>query len=110
MIAELLVQPQSQDEWAIWAWHHRSDHADIIAAIRAQKNVQLQDFPIEPIPFDKFNDWLENNSQMHRDMNTTLGLQASDLDEVNPREQQEFGTWIFQHWLEHSAAREALKI
>ncbi len=110
MIAELLVVPQSEDEWERWSWHHRSDHQEIIAAIRQQKKLMLTEYQVEPIAWNQFEYWLEANEQMHYDMNLALQLQSSDLGDLNPRDQGVLANWIYFHWLEHNTARQALGI
>lgn len=105
-----MVVPRSQQEWDRWSYHHRGDHAEIIAAIQAQKNIELFSYPVDPIPFNHLPQWLEANAQMHQDFNTTLGLQASDLDAMDPKEPDLLKNWIYLHWLEHSSARQALGI
>jgi hypothetical protein len=110
MIAELQVVPQSEEEWERWAWHHRGDHAEIIQAIGAQKNIKLNEFQVEPINWQQFDQWLEANQQMHFDMDNVLQLPGSELDQLNPRDQQALQSWIYFHWLEHSTARLALGI
>lgn len=110
MIAELLVVPSDQEEWARWSWHHRSDHEDIIAAIQAQKKIRLNEYQVEPIAWPQFAQWLESNAQMHFDMNQALQLQSSDLDELNPTDKAALTNWIYFHWLEHNTARQALGI
>jgi hypothetical protein len=110
VIAELQTVPTSEEEWAIWAWHHRDNHEQIISAIQAKKGVGLKEYQVEPIPWNHIELFAENNQQMHFDMNIALNIQQSDLGEFDPKNSEKLAQWIYSHWLEHQQVAVALGI
>ncbi len=101
MIALLLNKPQSYEDWARWAFHHRNSHAAIIAALRQQANVSLPEYILDPINFNEPRLFLEANQQAHVDMDQYLGVQSSDLEDVDLKNDRELQSWIYLHWQEH---------
>ncbi len=75
-----------------------------------QKNINLADYLIDPIPSNNTADWLDNNSQLHREMNAALGLQSVDLESVNTQNERELQAWVWSHYQEHRSAEQALQI
>lgn len=110
MLAGLENSPRSPEQWSLWAWDHRDSHDRIRSAILKQYGVSLSDYQIEPINADAMQDFLQRNSDLHDDMNGTLGLQSSDLEDVDPKNDREFQAWIRLHYLEHWYAEQKLSI
>lgn len=66
-------------------------------------------------PFDEnnkedFQTFLENNSQAHDDFNSQLGLQSSDIEELDPKDEKALTSWIYTSYQELYSASAALKI
>lgn len=110
MLASLLNVPKTKEELDRWSWSHRTSHTKIRAAIQAQKNVNLSDYQIDPIPLDNTTQFLQNNQQLHSDMNGQLGLQGSDLQDADLSKPEVLEGWVYSHYKEHSDAESALKI
>lgn len=104
MIAALANVPNSETEWAFWAWHHRDSHNRIRAAIHRKYGVTLTDYQVEPINPNRMTDFLQNNSSLHDDMNSALGLLNSDLQDADLTNPRELESWIRLHWQEHNDA------
>jgi hypothetical protein len=102
--------PQTQDEWNRFSWDHRDSHDRIRAAIKAQYSVNLSDYQIDPINPNFTNDFLQNNSQLHSDMNGILGLQSADLQDADLGDPKQLQAWIQLHYLEHLYAELKLEI
>lgn len=100
--------PHSDEDWKIWSWHHRDSHNRIRAAIKKVYGVDLTDYQVEPINPNQITDFLQNNSSLHDDMNSVLGLQNSDLQDANFQEPRELDAWIKIHVQEHFNAEAKL--
>lgn len=72
--------------------------------------VKLPEYQLYPIDFNHFRDFLEANSQSHDDFNSVLGLQSSDIEELDPKDERKLQEWIWQNFLELQSACEKLKI
>ena len=65
-IGSLYNVPGNQAELDTWAFAHAIDHRDIIAAIKTQADISLQEFSLDPIPLENVNNWVYQHSQMHK--------------------------------------------
>jgi len=113
MIADLVIAPQSAEDWALWGFAHRDHHLLIRNAIQTQTGTNLQTYDLDPVPFQDpigLSTWLERNQLAHNDMNTTVGLQGRDLIQVDFANHEQAQAWVYLHWLEHTTAGDALKI
>jgi hypothetical protein len=110
MIAALLNNPKTDAEWDIWSYHHRISHDSIRAAILAQKSIDLPDYLIDPVDKNNIPRWLDNNSELHQDMDAALGVQSVDLEDVDFNNENQKVAWLYQHWQEHQTAELALGI
>lgn len=45
--------------------------------------------------------FLQNNSNLHDDMNSALGLQSTNLQDANLGDERELTAWIKNHYQEH---------
>jgi len=80
------------------------------AVAQVKPVVNLAEYQLEPINFDHFQDFLENNSQAHDDFNSVLGLQSSDIEELDPRDANKLQEWIWQNYSELRDACNKLQI
>lgn len=62
--------------------------------------VNLPDYQIYPIDFNRFQDFLTNNSQLHDNFNSQLGLQSSDIEELDPKNANQLQNWIYLNYSE----------
>ena len=109
-LADLLNIPHSIEDWNQFSFNNRNQITAIRQAIKAQKNINLTEYNIDPIDFNHFQDFLENNSQAHDDFNSVLGLQSSDIEELDPKDEKSLSSWIFTQYQELYSASAALKI
>jgi|FreactTroBogLake_1042271.scaffolds.fasta_scaffold93506_1 hypothetical protein len=113
MLADLVIVPETAADWALWGFAHRDHHLLIRNAIQVQYNINLQTYDLDPVPFQDplglFN-WLERNQLAHNDMDTTLGLQGSDLSSVDFSNSSQAQAWVYLHLMEHTAAGNRLQI
>lgn len=110
MLPILLNTPKSVDEWDRFSFHHRTSHDLIRQAIQTQFNVALPDYVLDPIPLNQPLFFLENNQQAHTDFDGILGVQSSDLEDVNLSDERQLQAWIYLHYLEHQTAENTLGI
>lgn len=110
MISALLNVPSSKDEWDRWSWHHKDSHDRIRQAANTQYSVDLKEYLLDPINFERTQEWLARNTQSHNDMNAVLSLQGSDLEELDFSKPEEVKVWIWLHFLEHQSAEVKLGI
>jgi hypothetical protein len=110
MLAALENLPQTPDGWNRFSWDHRNSHDRIRAAIKTKYGADLSDYQVDPIDSNAIGDFLQNNSQLHGDMNGVLGLQSSDLQDVNFGDKPQFEAWVRLHYLEHQQAELKLEI
>jgi hypothetical protein len=110
MLAALLNVPHVNDDWSHFSWDHRDSHDRIRAAIKAQFGTDLTDYQIEPMNPTDTQDFLNNNAQLHNDMNSVLGLQGTNLEVVDLTQDNEKASWINLHYLEHYYAEQKLGI
>lgn len=110
MQAALLNVPETQNQWNIWALHHRISHDAIRQALLAQKGIALTDYQLDPINFDDMKGFLQRNSQTHQEMDAALGAQGTDLLDVDLSDERQKVAWIRIHWQEHFTAEQALKL
>ena len=107
---DLLNVPRSQTDWEVFSFANRDQITAIRQAILKQYNLNLTDYQLYPINFNNFKDWLQNNEQAHQDFNSVLGLQSSDIEELNPQDEKQLTAWIYLQYQELYSASAALKI
>jgi hypothetical protein len=101
MRAVLLEIPKTDEDWDRWSFHHRQDHDVIWQAIRDQNKLNLPEYDLDPIAFDAWDQWLTRNEQAHEDVNGVLGTQGVDLEQLDPKDQDQLEAWVWLHYLEH---------
>lgn len=72
--------------------------------------INLPDYVIDPIPDNDLKGWIERNQELHNDMNGQLGLQGSDLQDVDFDDQKQLQSWVYLHFIEHQSAEQTLGI
>lgn len=110
MLSSLLNVPKTREDWDSWSLSHRDSHMRISQAVKVQKNISLIDYQLDPISPNDVRGFLDRNSQAHKDMNTALGTQGSDLQDVDFNKPEELNSWMDLHYLEHYDAEQDLKI
>lgn len=110
MLPALENTPKTSDEWNQFSWNHRDSHDRIRAAIKTKFGVNLSDYQIDPINPNAMDDFMQNNSQLHTDMNGVLGLQSADLQDADIGDEKQFSAWVRLHYQEHLYAELKLEI
>lgn len=110
MLAILQNVPKTPDDFEIWGFNNRSQIDLIRYAIQVEKGINLPQYQLYPIPLDRFPEWLERKSQAHTDFNGVLGLQSSDLRDVNIQDEKQLQAWIYLQYQELYSASAVLGI
>lgn len=111
MLARLLTVPQDAQEWDEWAWHNADTLDQIRQAIGSAKGVTLPQRQLYPIPpGEDLQLWLANVQQSHNDFNGALGLQSSELEDVNLQDPADREAWVWANYQELQAACDTLRI
>lgn len=108
MLAVLLEIPRDANAWNRFSWHHRSSHTAIRQAILAKGGPNLPEYQLDPINPSAFKDFLQANQQSHIDMLGSLGIQSSDIQDVDITKENELISWTFLHYQDHYSAEKAL--
>lgn len=109
MQATLFEVPANDNDWQRWSWSHRDSHLRIIQAIAAKGGPALTEYVLDVTQQD-FEGFLERNATAHTDMNGAIGAQGAELDELDPKDQNQLVAWIYLHALEHRTAESRLGI
>lgn len=110
MRAVLLEVPQNEAQWDRWSTHHKQDHDLIAQAVRQQKGINLNQYQLDPIPFNAIQQWLAWNQAAHDEMDSAIGAQGSDLEDTDLTDKRQLEAWIWLHYQEHLTAGNALKV
>jgi hypothetical protein len=110
VLAGLLNIPHTNEDWAQWSWNHKLSHDQIRAAILKQYSYSLTDFLIDPMDPKAMQQFLQNNSQLHGDMNATLQLPGTNLEDADLSNKNQLESWLNMHYMEHMSAEFKLGI
>lgn len=80
------------------------------ATATASPDINLTNYIIYPIDQKHLSDFLEANQSLHSDMNGILGLQSSDLQDVDFQNENQKIAWFYTHYQEHFSAERELGI
>lgn len=109
-LVDIINVPKNDQEWEIWTFAHKDSHDKIRKAIQTKTGINLSNFIIYPIDKNHIQDFLQNNQSLHVDMDGILGIQSSDLQDVDFKKENEKIAWFYSHYLEHQSAELALGI
>lgn len=110
MLANLINVPKTPHEWEIWSWSHRASHDLIRQAIEQRGGPVQTDYVVHPIDTANFPQFLQNNQVLHITMLAALGLQSSDIEEVDPYNEEQMAVWTVRHYLDHYDTEKSLGI
>lgn len=110
MLAGLQTVPQTQADWDRFAYWNYDCNNQIRAAILAQKNIRLFEYQLYPIDFNRLDIFMNNNQQAHIDFTNALGLQSSDLLNVDLKDAAQRAGFIWINYMELLNACQSLMI
>lgn len=94
MLAVLLEVPQTPDDWNRFAFNNQYQIALIQQAILDQFGIVLIQYILFPLNLDSPEQWLYNNQAAHTDFNGVLGLQSSNLQDLDFTDQNQVASWV----------------
>lgn len=110
MLAVLYETPLEDAQLVTWAGVHMAHHRDIIRRIFEVYEVQLSEFPLDPINPSDMEGWLWKHQQMHAEMAAQLGIQGFDLTDVDWEDDEDLHNWINLNAQEHYQAGQILQL
>ena len=110
MLSGLLNIPHTNDQWSWFSWNHRLSHDRIRQGIKDKLGLNLTDFIVDPMDPHAMDQFLQNNSQLHTDMNAALGLPGINLQDIDLSKDNQKSAWIQYHFLEHYYAEAKLQV
>lgn len=72
--------------------------------------INLVEYQLYPVDFNHSTDWLDNVSQSMQDINSVLGLQSVDLEDVDLKDYSQLQSWVNLLYQELYSASAALGI
>ena len=109
-VPALLEIPRNALDWSRFSFNVRACSDEIRQAVQSQLNQSLPAYPLDPINFNAFIQWLEFNQQDHNNWNSALDLQGVDLESVDIKDEHQLDAWVFLNYQEIYSARSALRI
>lgn len=109
-LVDLINVPKNQTDWELFAFANRDQIFAIRQAILARNGINLTEYELYPIDFNNFEAWLQRNQQSHEDFNSVLGLQSSDIESVDPKDEKQLAAWIYLQYQELFSASSVLGI
>jgi hypothetical protein len=108
-LAQIVAPPPTGDRgWEEWLFYHQQDHLVIVQTIQKLRGVVLPTYVIDPLEPNDFKGWALRHQNFHNDMNGVLGLDGTDLQEVDFNKPDEKDSWMWQNFSEHRSAHFAL--
>ena len=106
-----IVEPPSDERgFDSWAYAHAVDHLEIITAITKSQNVTLPQYQIWPIDPNDIENFLQQHTQAHNDMNLQMGTPGNDLNNVDFKNNDQAKQWFYLNSEEHRNVRQKLAI
>jgi hypothetical protein len=110
MLPLLLNVPSTAEDWERYSFNIRSEIDRCNEAIQQQHGVSLPSYQLDPIDPGHVHDWVQNLSQALGGICGVLGIQSSDVLDVDLSNESARTGWIFSVFEELFAAEAALKI
>lgn len=101
-LATLFKMPETEADFAEWSFSNRSDHDDIIAAIKAKHGIDVAKYILEPVTQASMAAFLLGHQAMHTQEAQILGVDNQDFLSADLAE------WWYDHADQHRRERAAL--
>ena len=109
-LANIFLPYPGEEGWQTFWFNNWQDHWAIQEAILKQKSVNQFLYVINPWDDGDANGILQRHQQFHNDMNLELGINGSDLSQLDLKNPQSVRAWCWLHFYEHNAAHQILGI
>lgn len=108
-LAQIFWLPQTPEDWALWSFAHASFHHDVDQAVARIYGKTLPEFALDPFN-PKDSSWLYNHQFNHNARNTVLGIQGTDLTNLDISDESSLLDWIASHAAEEQYAAQVLNL
>lgn len=105
----LLNVPKTAEDWGLWSLQHRLSHDAIREALLKQGHATTS-YLLDPIYESEIENWLERNSETHKEQTAAIGIQSHEIGSVDFNDEAATIAWIMVHFLEHQDMERALGI
>lgn len=109
-LAHILYPAPTDDGLVEWGWQHYQHHLSILSGLKTSKGISGTLYRIYPVNFDDMRSWAYQHQLQHNDFNQALDLGGNDITKLDYKDQRQFDAWLYQHFTEHQAAAERLKL
>lgn len=109
-VAGLANVPQTDEQRAVWSFAHAAHHQDIVRVIYQITKIALPVYILDPFDINRTEVWADQHQQMHNDMDKLLGISPFNLDDVDWKDKNTIGGWVFNNFVEHYQAANILEI
>ena len=110
MLAALLNFGLDDDNRLFFSAHNMDSHQRIADAIFSKYNVRVPVFPLNPMPGENYETWLEQHQEMHNAFNNILGLEQFSFNSGALTSQEDIEAFAQSHFENHMAAHQKLGI
>lgn len=93
-----------------WMYAHQQHHKLILNGLKTKGITQTTEYVLYPFPEKNQLGWMLHNQQMHNEFNAALNLNGTDMQSVDLKDEQDFKTFLWDHYNEHRSASLALGI
>lgn len=94
-----------------WMFAHQRTHHNTISRIQdANPGLLLTRYDLYPFVESVQLRWMADHQQAHNDFNFRYGLQSTDLQSVDLKDEASITLWLRNHWQEHLAINRILGI
>jgi hypothetical protein len=107
-----LLNVDSDENFAGFAFANANHHTLVTQNINLllPQERALTFYVLDPVPEIDLQSWLRRHQQSHSDINAALGIQGSDLTDVDFKKDDERESWSELHYSEHQQWFEATGI
>ena len=107
-LANLLNIPGDPQSLSYFSFSNADEHRQIRFALNRQKNIQVDDVLLDPIPQNDPSTWARIHQQVHTVFEQILGIQGNDLTDVDFNKPDQVASWIRLHFDSHRQASQIL--
>lgn len=107
-LASVLYPPPTKDGWNEWTWANYQHHQAIETGLRQVKGLSPTIYRLWPVREQEFEDWLEQHQQAHTLFTQALGINGSDLSQLDFNDKPKRDAWMYSHFVDHQAAAQLL--
>lgn len=103
--------PADEAASAIFSFSNQDEHVKAVIAVFKKYNVNLQYYPLDPMPsIEQGRDlWANQHQAMHNDLDSVLGLDAGpDLSNIDWRNREQLVVWSQLHAPRHQLYAQVL--